>query len=184
MTLREEIDNSLSGFGLKVLGVVHLEHTLVLIGNVGRSISYLFEQKKFASIENDPLDNWSREVLEPVAKEFNARAIYPFEGPPFHPFISWAISCGEVYQSPLKIMIHPKYGLWHGYRGAIVFDGDVEIKKEVSQGSPCDSCAIKPCLKACSAFAARKSCPVGAEHRYCAQQLSFHMSAAKALGCL
>ena len=55
--------------------------------------------------------------------------------------------------SPLGILMHPQYGLWHAYRGALLFDVDVSIEAPRAVIHLCDLCDGKPCLK---------SCPVGA----------------------
>jgi Fe-S-cluster-containing hydrogenase component 2 len=107
----------------------------------------------------------------------------------------------------LGILIHPRYGLWHGYRGALAFVRPVAAmpsREELT--SPCESCAEKPCLEACPVGAftqgryevrrcvnhivspggedcmalscrARRACPVGKDYLYGAEQSRFHMSA-------
>ena len=58
--------------------------------------------------------------------------------------------------SPLGMLIHPEFGLWHGYRGAIVLDdlalgrqGDRVPDSPPLVSHPCDGCAETPCLSAC-----------------------------------
>ena len=48
-----------------------------------------------------------------------AAPIYPFGGPPYWPFQRWAQRAEAVFPSPLGILIHPEYGLWHAYRAAL-----------------------------------------------------------------
>ena len=38
----------------------------------------------------DPLDRWSRRVIEGLAARLNAVALFPFGGPPYQPFQRWA----------------------------------------------------------------------------------------------
>ena len=39
---------------------------------------------------DDPLDRWSRRLIERLARELGGRALFPFGGPPFLPFQRWA----------------------------------------------------------------------------------------------
>jgi hypothetical protein len=38
----------------------------------------------------DPIDRWSRRVIGHMACDLGAKALFPFGGPPWHPFIAWA----------------------------------------------------------------------------------------------
>src|SRR5262249_42217658 len=69
----------------------------------------------------DPLDRWSRRVVGGLAAELGAAALYPFGGPPWLPFQRWAKKAEPLHSSPLSVLIHPDWGLWHSYRGALVF---------------------------------------------------------------
>jgi hypothetical protein len=111
-----------------------------------------------------------------------------------------------VAPSPLGILIHPDYGLWHAYRGALAFADRLALPPRVERPRPCDSCAGRPCLFACpvGAFSeqgydvpactghisgpagvpcmgggclARRACPVGPAYGYAAAQARFHMAA-------
>ena len=50
----------------------------------------------------DPLDRWTKRVLSSIAAELNARVFFPFDGPPYWPFHSWALRSGESFQSPIN----------------------------------------------------------------------------------
>lgn len=181
--------------------------TVVLLGFVGSSHWAAFA----ASPEHrdgrpDPLDRWSRRVIETLAAGHRARALLPFGGPPWLPFQRWALRGDAVHVSPMHVLIHPVYGLWHAYRGALAFDQRLEVPAVARSTSPCAGCATKPCLHACPVHAitgdtldvarcrahvrstageachrtaclARASCPVGAQHRYGLEQARFHMAA-------
>ena len=88
-----------------------------------------------------------------MAGALSARALYPFEGPPYHPFQRWALRTGGVHVSPIGPLIDPEFGLWHAYRGALAFDERLEVPDPGGRPSPCESCAEKPCLGACPAGA-------------------------------
>lgn len=95
----------------------------------------------------DPVDRWSTRVITALADEFGARALFPFGGPPYQPFIRWAIRSGRAWQSPVDILVHDTAGLMVSYRGAIALPGKLDLPSLPAK--PCDCCADKPCLTAC-----------------------------------
>jgi hypothetical protein len=181
--------------------------TVVLIGVAGRRGWDAFAASAEARDGGDhPLDRFSRRVIDGLALELGAVALYPFGGPPYFPFQQWARRAEPVHPSPLGLLIHPDYGLWHSYRGALGFPEALEVPAFEATASPCDSCAAKPCLSACpvGAFSlngydvaacaahlrsvdgadcmgrgclARRACPVGAEHAHGPEQAAFGMLA-------
>ncbi len=153
----------------------------------------------------DPLDSWSREVIGAVAEKFGARAVSPSDRP-YLPFQQWAMRAEGLRPSPLGVLIHPEFGLWHAYRGALLFDRPLGLGKVEAPIHLCDGCAGKPCLKACPAEAysgagfdylactghaggpagaecrdagclARRACPFGTAYRYPPDMQGFHMAA-------
>ena len=181
--------------------------TIVLAGMAGHDGWDAFAASPEASDGcADPLDRWSRRVIEALARELGATALFPFGGPPWLPFQQWARRAEPVHASPIGILIHPRYGLWHSYRGALGFSAALAVPEPEAAASPCDSCSGRWCLKACpvGAFSgsgydvgacaahvksaagadcvalgcrARRACPVGAEHAYEPEQANFHMRA-------
>ncbi len=95
--------------------------------------------------EADPIDQWSRQVIGRLACDIGAKALFPFGGPPYHPFYAWALRTGRIWQSPVTLLVHDRQGLWISFRGALA------LKEEVAAPPgtrPCDGCAA-PCLTAC-----------------------------------
>jgi hypothetical protein len=130
---------------------------ICLIGHLGGGFWPVFEAWRNAnSLMPDPLDTWSKLVIEPVAKATGGQAVFPSDKP-WHPFQTWAMKAERLTASPLGMLIHPEFGLWHGYRGALLFDDSAlgnRVKSEsatVQQSlvNPCDECSDKPCLSAC-----------------------------------
>lgn len=185
--------------------------SVVLIGNTGGSVWPHFSKWRHTQTDqggDDPLDTWSKAVIAPVASALGGTAYFPSD-PPWQPFQQWAMRAEGLEASPLGILIHPQYGLWHGYRGAIGFDMRLPDWERPVGGHPCEACADKPCLSRCPAGAvsesgfavapcrdwlrtadgqaacmahgclAREACPVGSAYRYTAEQLRFHMRALK-----
>src|SRR4029450_11487906 len=92
------------------------------------------------------LDRWSKRVIDRLALIPRAEAPYPFGGPPWHPFQRWAMRCEPVWPSPLGILIHPDWGLWHSYRGALAMPDRLDLEQAGARASPCDRCEGKPRL--------------------------------------
>lgn len=125
--------------------------SVILLGNIGSSIWNAFSRWKGRYDGPDPLDTWSKVIIRPLAEELGGTAYFPSD-PPWQPFQQWAMRAEGLKPSPLGILIHPDYGLWHGYRGAIGFSG--KIGGDVAVGRHlCDACEAKPCLDTCPANA-------------------------------
>ena len=101
--------------------------TLILVGNVGSSVWEPFAAAGFIGCSEHPLDDWSREVVSALARALAAEPLFPFGGPPFLPFIRWALRADTVWPSVMGPLIHPRYGLWHAYRGALSFPERFEL---------------------------------------------------------
>jgi ferredoxin len=181
-----------------------LVRSVVIIGNVGGAMWQRFRDGQQPGPH--PLDRWTRATLVPIAASFGAAFVHPSDEP-FRPFQRWAQRADDVWPSPIGLLIHGEYGLWHAYRGAFLFAEPVDGLPPVGRAvSPCVSCVGRPCLTACpvTAFtpdgydavacashvgsggqpdcmhdgcAARRACPIGADHRYGADQMLFHMRA-------
>lgn len=130
---------------------------VLLIGVTGGAMWAHFERWRMGEADQggtDPLDRWSKIVIDEIARRVGAEPCYPSDAP-YQPFQRWAMQAEGLEPSPLGILIHPRFGLWHSYRGALMFralDSAVEtpVRSEVH---PCDSCSGKPCLSTCPAGA-------------------------------
>lgn len=173
---------------------------IVLIGTAGSAFWPHFQAAR--RDEADPLDQWSRQVVTDLAARFGARPLLPQDGPPFLPFQRWAMAAEPVYQSPMGVLVHPEYGLWHSYRGALEFADPVDLPARADAPNPCETCADKPCIAGCPVGAAvpydvprckahleaggecrrigclsRHACPLGQGYAYIPEQAAFHMEA-------
>lgn len=181
--------------------------SVLLVGNAGATYWRHFQAWRATQPRDlaDPLDSWSRDVIGAVAAELGARAISPSDRP-FLPFQQWAMRAEGLKPSPLGILMHPEYGLWHAYRGALLFEVELRIPAPAAPMHLCSACAEKPCLKACPVAAYsevgfdhagcrthvrgavgsascgaggcldRKACPHGAAYSYPADVQAFHMA--------
>lgn len=137
--------------------------TVVMVGHVGRSLWPAFVAwYRRSRVPDHPLDTWSRAVLTEVADELRAGLVMPSDGPPYAPFQQWAMRSEPVHPSPLGLLIHPEYGLSHGWRGALLLAERWVLppsspKPWGEAPSPCETCDGRPCLRACpvSAFGPR-----------------------------
>lgn len=176
---------------------------VLLVGNVGPTMWERFARKR--NTQADLLDAWTSEELSAVARRLGAKALFPFSRPHL-PFQRWACRAEACHISPLGIAIHCDYGLWHAYRGALVFAEPMELPPADVRPSPCDTCVARPCLSACpvNAFTgsdydfvacarhlaspagsecmslgclARHACPEGRDYAYEPDQAAFLMKA-------
>jgi hypothetical protein len=86
--------------------------TLVLLGFTGAAHWDAFAHSpEAADGAAHPLDRWSRRIIDALARDCGAKALYPFDGPPYRPFQRWAARAEPVHPSPLGLLIHPDFGL-------------------------------------------------------------------------
>ncbi len=114
----------------------------------------------------DPIDRWSRRVISDLAARLDAEALFPFGGPPYLPFLRWAMESGRAWQSPAGMLVHDAAGLMVSYRGALRFPQEISLPATGS--SPCETCADQPCMDACpvDALSADQGYDVGACHGF------------------
>ena len=73
------------------LGALAEIRTISLAGFVGRGGWDAFaKSSEAADGAAHPLDRWSQRVIEALARELGAKALFPFGGAPFWPFQQWA----------------------------------------------------------------------------------------------
>lgn len=107
--------------------------------------AHLQAQPEFAG--PNPLDRWSERVIGALADRLGGTAHYPFGGPPYAPFISWAKRTGRAWPSPVGMLVHDTAGMMISIRGAILLPEALALPTPPAR-SPCETCA-QPCLTAC-----------------------------------
>jgi epoxyqueuosine reductase len=207
-----ELTTRLAALGLEALGAAPPDpafaprgtRSVALIGPMGGTMWWdiVTASPEWADGRPDPLDRWSRRVLTALAADLGATAHFPFDGPPWLPFQSWAIASGRAWQSPVRLLVHATAGLWVSFRGALALPFVPDLPP---LPNPCDSCTERPCLTACPAGAltgagydvpachayldtapgrtclsqgcrVRAACPVSARHARLPAQSAHHMS--------
>ena len=181
--------------------------SIVLLGYLGGEKWSVFASSAEAQDgEVNALDRWSLRIISKLADDLDAVALFPFGGPPWLPFQRWAQKAERLFSSPLGMQIHPEYGLWHSWRGALGFSFHIDPAPLVDAAHPCETCEDKPCLSGCPVGAftregfkidacvdhiatkngnacmdegclARCACPVGKDNRYSSAQRQFHLGA-------
>jgi len=175
---RTSLEAALAGHGLRLRGgwipapddVLPALHggrpaaVVWMVGQVGAEVWAAFAASPFLSDGlPDPLDRWSKSIGDRLAADLGGAALYPSDGPPWAPFQQWAVRTESVQGSPLMLLIHPEFGLWHAYRFALALPAltpqDAALLQAPRPPAPdlCLHCDGQPCLAACpvDAFSAR-----------------------------
>jgi hypothetical protein len=167
MTEYAAIAAAATGAALDVMGGVHEGGgTVILLGPSRSFWPALKRAPEWLDGAPDPVDRWSHRVVGSLAAALNAEALFPFGGPPYLPFLRWAMASGRAWQSPAGMLVHDVQGLWVSYRGALRFA--CEIALPPTGASPCESCTAQPCMSACpvDALSAAKGYDVAACHGF------------------
>ena len=210
----DDVENATRNHALSVFGLVPSRaddpvpegtQTIVLLGPSELGFwAHVSNQPEFRDGRADQLDRWSRRIIRAMASDFGGTAIFPFGGPPYAPFIGWALRSGRAWSSPVTLLVHDTAGLMVSYRGAIAVP--FAIKPPAASTLPCDTCAGRPCLAACpvnaltsaaydlaachgfldspaghdcmnQGCAVRRACPVSHSYGRLPQQSAHHMKA-------
>ena len=177
--------------------------TLVLLGPLEPGFwAHVSAAPEFADGAPDPLDRWSARVIGALAKALGGTALFPFGGPPYRPFVRWALASGRAWRSPVTLLVHDTAGLMVSYRGAIALAERLALPP--SPPPPCATCDGQPCRSACPAgalsgdgydvaachhlldtsagldcmtrgCAARRACPVSRSYGRLPEQSAYHM---------
>ena len=203
VALLQTIEDTCRIRGLTVLGVVaEGEKRIALVGLRADGWEKFAASAEYRDGAANPLDRWSLRVLPEIATETGALDVrYPFGGPPYEPFIRWSFDSGETFSSPVGMLVHHRAGFWISFRGALVFDAEIDRKIASHPCVPCD----RPCEIACPVGAlapeqdydvpsckshlaspegnecrdagclVRRACPVSQAFGRSAEQSAFHM---------
>lgn len=122
--------------------------TLILLGPKEPGFwSHLRHSREMRDGRPDPVDRWSRRVITDIASSLRATAIFPFDGPPWPPFIAWAKRTGRVWSSPVTLLVHDTAGLMLSIRAALALPARITLP-DPPPAPPCHGCAA-PCTSAC-----------------------------------
>lgn len=156
--------------------------------------------------QQHPLDHFARKTVTAFLGEKkvgdDVQFLYP--GPYVLNLQSLGRLLGWHHDTPLKIGLHPLYGLWFAYRTVVLVNAEETVTPwlaPASAESPCQTCMSKACITRCPATAvfeeqfyldrcidyrtqessscmqrcvSREACPVAPEYRYSDEQIHFH----------
>lgn len=149
-----QVEQAAQQAGLVVMGALHPRRsnakgpeggTLILLGAGPAFWPVLKASPEWSHA--DPVDRWSLRVIGQIAQEFGAQPHFPFGGPPYAPFIDWALKSGRTFSSPVGALVHDQVGMMISYRGALHFEAELAVPT-ASAPSPCTTCPA-PCTTAC-----------------------------------
>lgn len=179
----------------------------LVVASGGRALFAAFRASREAQLDADPLDAYTRRVVEAAAARLGApaRALFAFEqrGGGFADFVALGRAAGLGAPSRLGLLLHPVYGPWMSIRAVLLTSRSVPETPALRDFAPCDGCPA-PCAEACHGSAvgparfdveacaaarrrepacrlrcdARRACIVGPEHAYDADAEAHHMRAA------
>jgi len=161
MTL-QDIADAIAPHGLMVMG--H-DGARVLIGTDAAWWSVFTKSPEYRDQARDPVDRWSKRIIGQLAKQIGTEAHFPSDGPPYAPFIAWALGTGRFWQSPTGMMIHDTAGLMISIRGALTLtrplpDTTPDTAPETTPDvSPCETCTGRPCVSVCPVNALNAETP-------------------------
>ena len=158
--LRETLDPTPESKALTVVGTLHDgSDTVVLLGPHEPEFWPRFSTSpEYRDGAPDPLDRWSKRIIQALATAWGGRAVFPSDGPPYPAFQRWAQESGEAWQAPVGMLVHVHAGLMISFRGAVRFAGCHPLAKRPAE-NPCNSCTSQPCLTACPVKALTASLP-------------------------
>lgn len=168
--LSSQDSNSGSGSGISP------RITLLVVGHYGSSLwPYFSTSPEYLSGLDHPLDQWSQRIAQKLQelcnKSYQTLAVFPSDGPPYAPFITWSQLTRPLSHSPLGISLDPQAGLWHAFRFALLIrdlsdenfeelqrhhDPYFQIEADPKSPWTCSQCIDTPCLKACPIDAFQK----------------------------
>jgi hypothetical protein len=155
--------------------------TLILLGpDEPRFWTAFSASREYRDGAPDPLDRWSKARIGMLADRFGGHAVFPADGPPYAPFISWALATGRAHLAPVGLLVHDATGLWLSFRGALALPERLELP--TPPAAPCPSCETRPCETACPVGALAPGQPYDVPR--CAAHVASPEGAACRTGCL
>ncbi|MDB3902484.1 hypothetical protein N9353_00545 [Amylibacter sp.] len=197
--------------GLEVSGsfLKNFKQTIILLSPAYNFWPIFKKSDEYHQKIIDPIDTWSKRVISNIAIKVSAEPKFPFGKNFGAPFFEWAKLSGEAWDSPIGMLVHSKMGLMVSYRGALIFDQKIKLRKRYPE-KPCIKCIKKPCINACPIDAltpegydiqscydfldtnrgencmtnsckVRTSCPISVAVKYNSEHSLLHMNAFKGI---
>jgi hypothetical protein len=180
---------------------------VILVGSTGGDMWRSLRALGYAG--EHPVDEHAADAVEEFRRSVGHRTFVAWpsldpgpEPEPPMPVTKLGELAGWGRRSPLGIGMHPRHGLWVGYRAVILVDGEWDEVREQPAAHACDACPDKPCISVCPGSAigsgkgidagpcfverlrdgapcndrcaSRLACPEGVESRYPEAQINHH----------
>lgn len=173
--------------------------SVLVVANAGRTLWPLFSASPEAALPEDPLDRYTRRVIDEAARPAAAFALYNEQrDDQYLPLVALAQHAGLGTPGRVGVLLHPEYGPWLSLR-AVVFVREELAREEPAPFDPCTGCPA-PCADAChgrvvgadgvdveacyqtrltlpacaTACDARSACVIGPEHAFSREQIAHH----------
>ena len=174
----------------------------VLVGAAGRALFDALGRAPESGLARDPLDHYTRRVVEAAASPLAGRALFAFErrGERYADFVALGRAAGLGAPSRLGLLLHPEYGPWMSLRALMLLPLTLPETPALDGFDPCRDCPA-PCSTACPGEAlaaegfdigrcaatrrrvpgcalkcdARRACVLGGGHRYDDSAEAHHM---------
>ncbi|HSD87700.1 MAG TPA: hypothetical protein VLB44_09295 [Kofleriaceae bacterium] len=163
----------------------------LLVGNT-RALWPVFTAARHAdpvlATHSDPLERYTEQTIDRVASAIaDSRVLYAHRryGDAFLPFQRLAVAAGAGTSSPTQLVIHPVFGPWFALRAVILCNGSTSRCVKLSAVCTCNEACVAAFDRAMAAtgpalwrawLAVRDACPIGREHRYADDQITYHYS--------
>jgi epoxyqueuosine reductase len=175
--------------------------SVVVVGSGGRALWDALVARELRG--PDPLDALVAEAVLEVGDQGGRWVRCAADEPEPVDFRRLALAAGLGWPSRLGLVLHPVYGPWFALRAAWFTREVLPPTGPLPEPGPCGGCDA-PCRSSCpvrapdpagfaigaciahrrsgacaTACDARRACPVGAAHRYPAEQERYHLAAAR-----
>ncbi|AHD08137.1 hypothetical protein [Phaeobacter gallaeciensis] len=179
------LQNAAEKLGLDIYGSLHPSHaemsrfpgaswpvdaapstqhgTLILLGTAPSFWTHFGGSPEAQDGATDPVDRWSRRVITALAAAWQATPAFPFTGPPYAPFVDWALATGRCFTSPSQMLVHDRYGMMISFRGALYFTTPFDLPPPPRAEAPCLTCDTRPCVTTCPVAALNDGGPYDLE---------------------
>lgn len=152
----EQVERAAQDVGLEIMGAQLSREsgakelqdgTLILLGTGASFWPVMKDAPEWLDKQPHPIDRWSTRIVGALGEALRAQVFFPFGGPPYTPFIDWALKSGRTFSSPVGALVHDTVGMMISFRGALHFPYEMEIPSP-SGASPCTDCPA-PCTTSC-----------------------------------
>jgi len=101
--------------------------TILLLGPEADFWTLFKTSSEYQDKTPDPMDRWSSRVITAIAEEIGAEPLFPFGGPPYQPFLRWALRSGWAWSSPVGMLVHDRAGMMISFRGGLRVAGEIAL---------------------------------------------------------